>query len=205
MSGRQHLADLTARVPETQSAIEYGERLHAEQHRSFGRAPFIEHPLEVGVLLYDAGAGHDVIVAGILHDTIEKTGADSAELRDRFGPRVAELVTAMSEDESISDYARRKAALRQQIAAAGPDALAILAADKISKVRELRLAIARALRQDERPDRSLLRPRRLTHYRRCLRLVEESLGSSPLVEELRLELVRLDAVLAGVAGAARAA
>jgi hypothetical protein len=157
------------------------------------------------VLLYGAGARDEVIAAGILHDTIEKTGADASDLRARFGARVAELVLAVSEDETISRYQQRKAALRRQVAAAGADAQMIFAADKVSKVRELRLAIARCSRRGEQPDQSLLRRRRLIHYRRCLGMLEEGLGGSPLVEQLRVELVRLQARLATSSAAVQAA
>src|SRR5690348_16112200 len=103
----------------TRAALSYAEERHAGQRRQADGAPFIEHPVEVAWLLYRAGAPDDVIAAGLLHDTIEKTGADLTELRDRFGAHTAALVAAVSEDPAISAYARRKAALRDQVAAAG--------------------------------------------------------------------------------------
>lgn len=182
----------------TRAAIEYGERGHAGQVRSFAGDAFIVHPLEVGLLLYDAGARDYVIAAGVLHDAIEKASADEAELRRRFGARIAWLVAVVSEDEAIPGYAQRKAALRRQVAGAGPDALMIFAADKVSKVRELRLTLARLARRREQPAQSLLRARRIAHYRRCLGMLEEQLSKSTLVGQLRTELARLEAVLAGV-------
>lgn len=205
MTGRRRLPDLIAASPKARAAIAYGQQRHAGQRRSFGGAPFIEHPLEVGVLLFGAGARDDVIAAGILHDTIEKSDADPSELRDRFGDATAALVLAVSEDETIPRYRERKAALRRQVAASGADAQLIFAADKVSKVRELRLAIARCARRSEQPDPSLLRPRRLHHYRRCLRMLEEVLGGSPLVEQLRVEFVRLQAGVATSASEVAAA
>jgi (p)ppGpp synthase/HD superfamily hydrolase len=205
VTGRQRLPDLVARSPKARAAIAYGEQQHAGQRRSFGRAPFIEHPLEVGLLLDGAGARDDVIAAGLLHDTIEKGSADAFELRARFGDPVAKLVLAVSEDPAIPRYRERKAALRRQVAAAGVDAQMIFAADKVSKVRELRLAVARSSRRGGTPDPSLLRPRRLIHYRRCLGMLEERLGRSPLVEQLRVEWIRLQAGLAISASEARAA
>ena len=192
-------------MPKARAAIAYGQQQHEGQRRSFGRAPFIEHPLEVGVLLFGVGARDDVVAAGILHDAIEKCDADPSELRDRFGGTVAELVVAVSEDETIPRYRERKAALRRQVAAAGTDAQMIFAADKVSKVRELRLAIARCTRRGEQPDPSLLRPRRLHHYQRCLGMLEGALGGSLLLEQLRVELVRLQASVASSASGIRAA
>jgi (p)ppGpp synthase/HD superfamily hydrolase len=167
-----------ARLPMTRAALAYAEELHAGQRRKGDGAPFIEHPAEVAWLLYRAGAPDHVIAAGVLHDTIEKTGVDIVELQARFGVRTAELVAAVSEDAAIPTYARRKAALRDQVAAAGPEALMVFAADKVSKARELSL--------ERSPSQ-----RRLTHYRRCLRLLEARLSDSPLVAQLRTELEHL--------------
>jgi len=122
-----------------------------------------------------------VIAAGVLHDTIEKTGAGSADLRRHFGPRTAALVAAVTEDKQIRGYATRKAALRSQAEAAGREAMLVFAADKVSKVREYRLG-----NPPRRPSQ-----RRLTHYRRCLELLERQLSDSPLVAQLRTEFDRL--------------
>jgi (p)ppGpp synthase/HD superfamily hydrolase len=172
------MPDLIERLPRTRAALSYAEERHAGQRRKADGAPFIEHPLEVAWLLYRAGAPDDVIAAGVLHDTVEKTGADIADLRARFGTRTAALVAAVSEDSDIPTYAKRKAALRDQVAAAGPEALMVFAADKVSKVRELSLE----------PSSRKLSQRRLTHYRRCLELLERLLSDSPLVAELRVAL-----------------
>ena len=180
MSPRQRFRDLEARLPKTRDALAYAEQRHAGQRRKADGAPFIEHPLEVAWLLYSVGAPDHVIAAGALHDTLEKTDADIAELRSRFGARTARLVIAVSEDPGITSYARRKAALRAQVAAAGHEALMVFAADKISKVREV-------------GPQSKLPRRRLTHYRRCLELLERRLTGSPLVVQLRTELDRVTA------------
>jgi (p)ppGpp synthase/HD superfamily hydrolase len=130
-------------------------------------APFIEHPREVASLLYCAGAPDHLIAAGALHDVIEKTDVGAQELRQRFGARVAGLVLAVSDDEHIRSYARRKAALREQASLAGEEALAVLAACKVSKARELRL----------RPNTARHSRRRLGFYSDCLHLLERRLPS----------------------------
>ena len=79
------MSDLVARLPQTRAAVAYAERQHAGQRRSADGAPFIEHPLEVATLLYHAGASDQVIAAGVLHDTIEKTSTNATDLRARFG------------------------------------------------------------------------------------------------------------------------
>ena len=99
---------------------------------------------------------------------------------------------AVSDHDEIAGYAKRKAALRQQVSGAGEEALTLFAADKLSKVRELRRETAvdsevSATRGRVRE----LRARRLRHYHRSLALLEERLPGSPLVRELRDELAAL--------------
>ena len=185
MIGELCIPDGMLRLSKTRSALSYAERLHAGQKRRVDGAPFIVHPLEVARLLFGAGASDHVVAAGVLHDVIEKTDADAADLRARFGVRVTRLVLAVSEDQRIGGCVKRKAALREQVARAGHEALMIFAADKISKVRELTLENPKRRQPARVP---LSRDRRLAHYRHCLRMLEEHLTDSPLVTQLRAEL-----------------
>jgi (p)ppGpp synthase/HD superfamily hydrolase len=175
-------------LPQSQTAIEFAERVHAGQHRGDG-TQFIMHPLEVGSLLYNAGAADDLIAAGVLHDVVEKADVAVAELRERFGARITSVVLAVSDDDRIVGYEPRKAALRRQVSGAGEDALTLFAADKLSKLRELRRETAADSRDSAAPRRvRQLRARRLRHYRRSLALLEERIPSCPLVRDLRDEL-----------------
>ena len=193
MASRRRTPDLVARrLPRTNDAIDYAIRRHLGQRRQADGAPFILHPLEVASLLYSVGAPDHVVAAGVLHDVLEKTDADLAELERQFGHATASLVRAVSENQHVRGYAARKAALRAQVAAAGDQALMVFAADKISKVRELRIGDYRAW------------DRRLVHYQRCLELLEQRLAASPLVATLRAELDKLAAAAtarAALAGA----
>jgi (p)ppGpp synthase/HD superfamily hydrolase len=168
--------------------VAYAEQMHDGQRRADGGA-FFTHPLEVGSLLYYAGAPDHLIAAGALHDLLEKTEVRRSDLMTRFGSRITRLVLAVSEDDRIAGDAKRKAALRQQVAGSGDDALTLFAADKLSKVRELRRETE--LDHDSGAARGGARPRRagrLRHYQRSLALLEERLPESPLVGDLRNEL-----------------
>jgi HD domain len=179
------------------AALAYAVEQHAGQRRTADGAPFVQHPIEVATLLADVGAPDHVVAAGILHDTIEKTSTEAADLHQRFGPRVASLVVALSEDPAISGYSARKAALRDQVQAAGDEALMVFAADKVSKARELSLIFARAPRTNGTPHparRGSKGSRKLAHYRHCAELLQERLPDSPLLESLRRELAQLSLV-----------
>jgi (p)ppGpp synthase/HD superfamily hydrolase len=182
---RQRIPEFASGLPTTRDAVAYAERMHEGQRRRGDGEPFILHPLEVARVLHDSGAPDHLVAAGVLHDTLEKTAASPSALRQLFGRRVATLVLAVTEDPRIEGYAKRKAALREQVANAGEEALMLFAADKTSKVRELR--------------RGAVSPpkRRLAHYQRSLRLLQELLPESSLTKQLHRELKRLPDVTSG--------
>ncbi len=186
--GQSWIPTFIDRLPLVQRPLAYAERMHAGQSRSDG-SPFILHPLEVASLLYDAGAPDHLVAAGVLHDVIEKTEATASDLQAQFGPAITALIVSVSDDDRISGYATRKAALRQQVAGAGDEALALFAADKLSKLRELRREASAQSGGGSGPGRPREpRARRLRHYQRSLALLEERLPQSPLVAQLREEL-----------------
>jgi (p)ppGpp synthase/HD superfamily hydrolase len=168
-------------LPTTSAAVAYAETVHAGLRRRVDDAPFVLHPLDVASLLHDIGGCDELIAAGVLHDTIEKTPVTACDLRSRFGGRVAALVLTVTEDKEIKDYAKRKAALREQVARADDEALMLFAADKLSKVRELRVAVSRPPR------------RRLAHYRHSLQLLQALLPDCALTSQLATELKRIPA------------
>lgn len=173
-------------LPITKAALEFAAERHAGQVRETDRAPFILHPLEVAHLLRGRGYPDHVVAAGVLHDVIEDTDVRSGELAQRFGPEVAELVVAVSEPEGEGGYAERKARLRAAVADADADAIAVFAADKVAKTRELRLDLVRRGASLDALDDD-----KLEHYWACLELLERRLGHHPLVRQLRFELEAL--------------
>jgi (p)ppGpp synthase/HD superfamily hydrolase len=174
-------------LPLARAAWMYADEAHAGQTRKSDGEPFMLHPQEVAALLYSAGCPDAVIAAGLLHDTVERTSVTVSDIDERFGPQVAGLVAAVTEDPAIESYRERKSALRRRATEAGPDAAVLFAADKISKVRQYRTHVAHA-HGGEPP-----RPRRLHHYTESLRLLETSIPMHPLVRQLRRELVGLNA------------
>ncbi|HWH11393.1 MAG TPA: HD domain-containing protein [Solirubrobacteraceae bacterium] len=183
------------RLPAVGAAYRFAARRHAGQRRESDEAAFIVHPLEVGALLDAAGCPEHVIVAGVLHDVLEKTSATPDEIRREFGSRVAGLVVALTEDPAIEPFEARKAALRSQISAEGPAAGAVSAADHVAKIRELRSRIAQARSRAE-PDPAD-GERKLGHYLASLEDLETQIPDHALVRQLRFELEALDALPPG--------
>jgi (p)ppGpp synthase/HD superfamily hydrolase len=177
-------------LPVTRSALEFAEERHRGQLREADRAPFILHPLEVAHLLRGRGYPDHVVAAGVLHDIIEDTGVEYDELVVRFGDGVAGLVREVSEPEGDGDYAQRKARLRASMIEASADAVAVFAADKVAKARELRLGLVVAPHEVDAA--------KLEHYWACLELLEHRLGHHALVRQLRFELEALALMPPGV-------
>ena len=120
------------------AALRFARRVHLGQYRKQTGEPFVEHPIAVARLLIDAGYDGPMIAAAYLHDTVEKTGVEVDEIRERFGPDVAGFIDCLSEDPEIDDYAERKRALREGILRAGGDPVIIYAADRVANMRDWR-------------------------------------------------------------------
>jgi len=95
------------------NAINFATAAHNGQTRK-GKpdVPYITHPLAVGILLAKTGASEDIIIAGILHDTIEDTDVMKHEIVDQFGKEVTKMVNDVTEqDKSLPWVERKKLAL----------------------------------------------------------------------------------------------
>jgi (p)ppGpp synthase/HD superfamily hydrolase len=115
---------------------------HAGQTRNgSGGLPYIEHPRMVAATLAARDYDEATLAAALLHDVVEDSDTTVEELRAEFGDEVADLVAALSDDESIESYRERKDEHRGRVAAVDGDALAIYAADKLTNMTTLDAAI----------------------------------------------------------------
>ncbi|HSA08308.1 MAG TPA: HD domain-containing protein [Candidatus Moranbacteria bacterium] len=125
-------------------AIKFAAKTHnqyQQQTRKGKIIPYITHPLTVGIILSQAGASEDVIVAGILHDTIEDSTEEKKVsfemLRERFGEKVAEGVLSVTENDKSLPWEERKKEALGHIEKFSQDALLVKSADIIANVSEL--------------------------------------------------------------------
>ncbi len=118
------------------SALRFARRVHLGQYRKQTGEQFVEHPIAVAELLSEAGYDGSLIAAAYLHDVVEKTGVELDEIRERFGPGVAQLVDRLSENPEIAGYGERKRDLRRRILEAGGGAVIIYAADRLANMRD---------------------------------------------------------------------
>jgi len=77
------------------AAYDYGRRMHEGQYRHSGE-PYFSHPVAVAAILTEQRLDDATIITALLHDTIEDTKASYAEVAERFGREVAELVDGVT-------------------------------------------------------------------------------------------------------------
>jgi hypothetical protein len=125
-------------------AIRFSIKTHEvyqKQKRKGKDIPYITHPLTVGLILSRAGADEDVVVAGILHDTIEDSVSGKKVTKEmleaRFGNKVAELVANVSETNKELSWEERKNEALEHIKSFSHEALLVKSADIISNNSEL--------------------------------------------------------------------
>ncbi len=115
---------------------------HAGQIRNgSGGLAYIEHPRMVAATLAARGYGEETLAAALLHDVVEDSDTTVEDLRDEFDDTVADLVAALSDDESIESYRDRKDEHRGRVVKFDGEALAIYAADKLTNMTTLHQAI----------------------------------------------------------------
>ena len=117
-------------------AIIYAVEKHAGQLRKGTQIPYIVHPMEVLALLNEMRADMTVIIAGVLHDTVEDTSATIDDIIREFGEDVAELVGNHIEDKSKTWFQRKSQGLRE-LAEGSFDLKCLVLADKLSNVRNM--------------------------------------------------------------------
>lgn len=121
-------------------AADFAARAHRRQRRKDEEAtPYVNHVIEVAFLLAQAGCEAEVVAAGLLHDTIEDTGVTYEELAVEFGPRVADLVAAVTDDKSLPKQVRKEKQV-EHARAASAEVGAIKTADKTSNLRSIHAA-----------------------------------------------------------------
>ncbi|HEV7726051.1 MAG TPA: HD domain-containing protein, partial [Modestobacter sp.] len=83
-----------------QRAYDVAEAAHADQKRKSGD-PYITHPLAVATVLAGLGMDTTTLVAALLHDTVEDTGATLESITADFGSEVAYLVDGVTKIDKV--------------------------------------------------------------------------------------------------------
>jgi (p)ppGpp synthase/HD superfamily hydrolase len=118
-------------------AADFAAKAHTHQRRKGeAKEPYVNHLLEVANLVTEATSGTDtnIIIAALLHDTIEDQGVTAEMIVNEFGKEVADIVVEVTDNKSL-----RKAERKRRQVESSPkksrEAKLIKLADKTSNVR----------------------------------------------------------------------
>ncbi len=117
-----------------EEAIEVAAQAHDGQYRKGTNTPYITHPYAVGLMLMDAGCSEAIVIAGILHDTVEDTDLTLECIRKNFGESVANIVDGCSENKSLR-WRERKTERIEALKTASTEICLVTCADKLHNLR----------------------------------------------------------------------
>ncbi len=128
-------------VAQLQSAYQFSESAHHGQLRKSGD-PYISHPIAVAKILAAWHLDAPALTAALLHDVVEDTQITQAEIQEKFGKTVAELVDGLSKLDKIEFQSLEEAQaenFRKMLLAMARDVRVILIklADRLHNMRTL--------------------------------------------------------------------
>ncbi len=135
-------------MPATTSLPVYTQRLDEalalaatsfrHERRKGTSIPYLSHLLQVCVWVGEHGGDEDQMIAALLHDYVEDIeGASVEEVEQRFGPRVAGLVAALTDAHSRPKppWRARKECYLARLHSEPPELKLISACDKLHNAR----------------------------------------------------------------------
>jgi GTP pyrophosphokinase len=170
-----------------EDALVYAARVHAGQLRKGTSVPYITHLLAVAAIVGEHGGSEDQVIAALLHDAPEDQGGEErlADIRQRFGAAVADIVHACSDTFEMPKppWRERKEKHLHHLLTAPSAALLVSAADKLHNARTLLADLRRQGdvvfgRFNGKKDGTLW------YYREITEALEKR-GKSAVTEELR--------------------
>ena len=126
-------------LPKLIQAINFAAKKHSSQKRKGADGePYINHPLEVLNLLTSVGKVEDfnILIAAVLHDTIEDTETTEEEIEKLFGAEVCKMVLELTDDKSLPKPVRKQLQI-EHAPYISVGAKQIKLCDKISNIRDV--------------------------------------------------------------------
>lgn len=178
-------------------AISFATKVHAGQVRKGKATPYIVHVLAVGLILARVTTDEDIIIAGILHDTIEDCephgSVTQQTLTEMFNQNVAAIVNDVtepsqekSEQSKKSTWLERKMAALAHIKDMSHASILVKSADVLQNLTELNQDVQvdgdktwnrfNANKEDIR-----------TRYERLILEIEKAWSENPLLADLKTQ------------------
>src|SRR6266581_8196203 len=121
------------------SALSFAAYKHRNQRRKDVEAsPYINHPIALAHILSVEGnvVDQDVLIAAVLHDTLEDTKTTVAELRKKFGKKIAGIVMEVTDNKRLHKSVRKRLQI-EHAPRLSKSAKLVKLADKVCNLRDV--------------------------------------------------------------------
>jgi len=131
-------------------AIQLAAKAHEGQKRKGKNpAPYITHPVFVGMELLMLGCDENTVIAGILHDTLEDTHLNGDAIGREFGDEVLNIIAFVTEskdpnmtnEEKIKTWEARKEAYLERLKSAPAESRVVACVDMWANIWALNQTI----------------------------------------------------------------
>jgi len=165
------------------AAIVFAAHKHRDQRRKDESAsPYINHPIALANFLANEGGIDDerVLIAAILHDTIEDTETTEQELVREFGQEIASIVLEVTDDKSLPKSERKRLQI-EHAASLSRRAKLVKLVDKVCNLRDIA----------ETPPADWTLERRQEYFDWAKAVVDGLRGANPSLEHIFDETYKL--------------
>lgn len=178
--------------PRIDNAMQKASLLHKGQVRKGVLCPYIIHPMAVMLMVSEYTDDEDVLVASILHDTIEDTGYTPEKMEEDFGTNVKDIVMGITIPKS-SEWSSGRYAYIEGLLSAPQGSLLIAAADKLHNTYSMYTYYGDKKDQFKKEFGGSFEER-VDVYKKIIDIIDARLDS-PIVPRLREEFVKYKAFL----------
>ncbi|KAM7360283.1 metazoan SpoT homolog-1 isoform 1-T2 [Cochliomyia hominivorax] len=119
--------------------LQFAAYKHRDQRRkNVIQTPYINHPINVATILALEGRINDetVLMAALLHDTVEDTDATFEEIENFFGSEICGIVRDVTDDKGLEKHVRKQLQI-ENAANSSHNAKLVKLADKLDNLRDL--------------------------------------------------------------------
>lgn len=134
--------------------IDFAAQKHRDQRRLDDvKTPYINHPIGVARILTEEGNITDleVLMAALLHDTVEDTDCTYDEIECRYGLAIRTIVAEVSDDKSLPKMERKRLQI-EHAATSSHKAKLVKLADKLYNLRDLQQCLPEGWTEQRRVD-----------------------------------------------------
>ncbi len=123
---------------EISHAFSYANDLHTGQHRKGSGAPYITHPRGVYKILRSLNVkDRELLIAAVLHDTVEDTKATYNSIKKEFSVGVADLVKQVTSNKKKLAFQEKEEYLLNKMLKMSDNALSIKLADRVHNLQDI--------------------------------------------------------------------